>query len=176
MVMLISTICAPADAPQIFNPLPTPLPLPRLDRLDNEIVEAIRENGIYGAQVWAILNGVADAQNPACRDEARSIRLQLWQRLRRLLSAGLIFRFRRKYVSSVKLPRLTVRRSRRSHAGSTFHRTGDEKIRSVLKSPNFNLSGFRSVPNSNPRLDAKTEIATLAEQASEAGRSLARLR
>lgn len=139
LVMIISAICAPADAPQLYDPPVAPAQSPRLDRLDNELVEAIRENGRYGALIWAVLNWIAADQNLACRAQARSIRIQLWQRLRRLLRAGLVFRFGRKAVTSVKLPSLTVRRSRRSRAGSTIEKTGDERRRSTLKSPSFNL-------------------------------------
>src|SRR6266446_3083496 len=164
MVMLISTICAPASAPQLHNPPAEPARSPRLDRLDSEIVEAIGENGRYGAPIWAILNWIADAQNPACRAEARSLRLELWQRLRRLLRVGLVFRFGRKSVTSVKLPRLTVRRSRRPRAGSTIEKTGDQRSRRVLNSFSFNLSSDPSAPVSNPRLDTKTEIVIDPEQ------------
>jgi hypothetical protein len=101
---VIDIIIAPPSSPQIAAPKPPMPPAPpRLDCLDHQIVEAVGENGIYGAPVWAILSSVADAQNPKCRSEARSLRLELWQRLRRLLRAGLVFRFGRKYVTSVKL-------------------------------------------------------------------------
>jgi hypothetical protein len=174
--MLISTICAPPGAAQVYNPAAAPAQSPRLDHIDNEIVEAIRENGIYGAPVWAVLNWLAAGQNPTCRADARSLRLQLWQRLRRLLRAGLVFRFGRKYVTSVKLPRLTVRRSRPSRAGSTVEKAGDAGSRPVLKPISFNLSGDSCAHISNPRHDTKTETVVSFEQASDAGRSLARLR
>jgi len=117
--MLIGTIYAPPTALQIAAPNPPPAPSPpRLDQLDLELLNVIGENGEYGLPIWSLLNWVAGDQNPRDRHEVRSLRLELWHRLKRLMRARLVFRFGRKCVTLVKLPPIDRRRGRRARRPS----------------------------------------------------------
>ena len=75
-----------------------------------EAVETLRKEGRYGSLVWPLLNKVAEIQPQQTRAELRETRLNLWHRLRRLIKAGVVFRFGRKRVSVFKLPKHTVNR------------------------------------------------------------------
>ncbi len=174
--MLISTITAPESALQIDSVPPVPPQSPRLDDLDTQLVQAIDENGRYGAPIWSILNWVAGSQKPACRAEARSLRLQGWQRLKLLLHSKLLFRIGRKCVSTVRLPAPTVRRRQPSRSGSTANNLGDEGKSISPKHLISNSSSELLAGATTPAIASETEIATSFISASEAGRALARLR
>lgn len=120
MYNMIFDIVSPPSAPQIAAPAPPPAPAPpKLDPLDRELMEAIRQAGQFGVHIWSVLDQVAAAQNPECRSDSRLLRLQLWERLRRLLRGGLLFRCRRNFVSATKLPKPPAARRRRARAGRT---------------------------------------------------------
>jgi len=118
-MVLIDVIVSPPNAPQtpIAQPV-SPAPL-RLDRVDEQILETLTLAGRYGLSVWTLLDRVADARNPSSRAERRSLRLDAWHRLKRLVHGGHVHWFGRKSVSKWKLPRMNVRRRRRSKPGST---------------------------------------------------------
>lgn len=92
----------------------------RLDPLDKQIEALLGQSGRYGLSVWALLDQVAASQNPSSRSERRRLRLAAWQRLSRLIRKGLVHWLDRKSVSLRKLPRLSVKRRRRSRRGSTL--------------------------------------------------------
>ena len=106
--MLISIICPPPTAPQVLPLRPPPRSKPKLDDLDQQLIESIREAGRY-VPIWVLLNGITQAQHPESRSEARATRLELWSRLRRLIHDGQVFRFGRKSVSLVPATESTVR-------------------------------------------------------------------
>ena len=106
--MLINVICAPPDAPQI-PPAPPQTPLqPTLDRLDRKIVESVREFGL--TKLWSVLNAVAKDETTRNRAEARSLRLHLLEKVRRLNRLGLLFLVGRNMLSPVKPDPGLVRR------------------------------------------------------------------
>jgi hypothetical protein len=114
-MVIIDTVLAPPSAQQNFIAQPPPPKPPRFDAVDEEIIGVLRRAGRYGLLVWRLLDDVATVQNPTTREERRSLRLDAWQRLRRLLRQGLVHRFGRKVISLWKLPHLSVRRRRRIH-------------------------------------------------------------
>jgi hypothetical protein len=121
---VLSIICAPASAPQTYVPAQQPH-TPLLAPLDLAIHQEVQRHGRYGCHIWSALNAVARAQEPKDRDEQRRLRVHLWHRMKALLHREALFRFGRKSISAVKVPRVrTVRRKRRLHAGSTFVETG----------------------------------------------------
>ncbi|MDB6016337.1 MAG: hypothetical protein JWR19_826 [Pedosphaera sp.] len=120
MYMGISIVIAPSDAPQVPATCPQAVPRIHLDPMDLEIIRIIGTSGQYGMHIWKALDLVATAQNPICRAERRSIRLNVWEHLRTLLRTRLVFRHQRKFVTLTNLPKLTVTRRRRSRAGSTI--------------------------------------------------------
>jgi hypothetical protein len=117
--MLISAVVAPFDAQQVHFPPPPP-GAPLLDRIDEQIIAALRAHGRYGAGIWELLNPLASAQEHNSRADLRAARLALWDRLRGLLKRGLVFRQGRKRISLVKLPQASARRRRRRRAGITI--------------------------------------------------------
>ena len=131
-----------------------------LDRTDQAIIETLRRHGFYGQLTWSLLDEVAETQNPQSRTEARQIRLDLWQRLRRLIKARVVFRFTRGRITLTNLPKPPVNRRRRSWGGSTAKsvhaqpRQVNPEIRESLH------TGFRQV-GTDQQADAKTKIADL---------------
>lgn len=107
---MISMIIAPESAAQTL-PAPEQRPHqpqpPRLDRLDEKILETLRDSGI--CQIWSVLNTVADGEDPRNRSEGRVIRLRLLDKLRRLNRLGLVFFAGRNMISPVKPDDETVR-------------------------------------------------------------------
>jgi hypothetical protein len=138
--MLLSEIIAPDNCQQL-PPTNPQSHVPRLDPLDREIIKAVRDGGRYGISIWKVLNRVAITQNPTARTELRASRLQLWRKLQRLLKIGLVFRFRRKFVTLAKLPKLAVRRRRSSRAGSTVGQAGIPRGQKTSNQLTVNLSG-----------------------------------
>jgi hypothetical protein len=119
-MVLINMVVAPSCAPQTLAAQPVKAASPPLNPVDQHIVAILRQNGRYGLKVWSLLDQGAVSQNPASRDERRSLRLEAWSRLQRLLHVGMAHRFARKNITATKLPRLSVRRRRRPAPGSTF--------------------------------------------------------
>jgi len=109
--MLIGNIIAPFTAPQIAAP-PVPAPsAPRLDKLDQQLLDQLRDAG--SCPVWSLLNAVADEQVPHDRTAGRLLRLQLWDRLKRLRKLGLVFFMGRNRVSDKKATSTTRRQGTR---------------------------------------------------------------
>lgn len=94
---MVSVLMAPASAQQISIPAPA-LPHPaRLDRLDQRLLEIVRQEQVV--QIWYLLNKVGDEEAPGDRAMARAVRLSLWDRLKRLLWLRLLWRHGRSAVS-----------------------------------------------------------------------------
>jgi hypothetical protein len=135
--MLISTIIAPSDAPQLHGPQVSQAKA--FDALDDTILNQVRAYGRYGVLIWELVNHIASAQNPGSRQEARSIRLQVLQRIPRLLKLACLFRVGRVAVSVVRLPEASVIRKRGSHRGSTISRRAAGAQQSARKPPRIKL-------------------------------------
>lgn len=117
--MIPTIILAPLDAPQIFKPAPVSPKPPRLDWQDELLLERLREAD--SCATWSLLNAVANEQSPRDRTAGQLLRLQLWDRLKRLRGLGLAFTQGRNRVSSSKpdpaARRPAVRRRRRNVRG-----------------------------------------------------------
>jgi hypothetical protein len=119
--LMINVLISPATTWQLPVALPKPpQPPPGLDRTALALFNALKRHGRYGSLIWPLLNEVAAEQQPIDRADDRRMRLELWWQLRRLMKAGLIFRYTRKSISVYNLPRHSVNRRRRSWAGSTL--------------------------------------------------------
>ncbi len=125
---VLSIICAPASAPQLYVLPPQPAPVARFDPTDESIIEALRAYGRYGTTIWELLNPLASAQEHHNRAELRAARLALWARLRGLLAKRVVFRQGRKRISVVRLPPQGVRRKRRTRVGSTHSAAPDQDL------------------------------------------------
>lgn len=76
-VIFDNVICAPPDAPQIPVPNPPPPPKPpRLDWIDERIIEVVRE--YEPLKLWQALNLASEEMSPRSRAEGREVRLKLW--------------------------------------------------------------------------------------------------
>jgi hypothetical protein len=147
-------------SPQILRP-PPPVASkpPRLNPVDEGIIAVLRDAGRYGLKVWALLDEVAASQNPVSRSERRSLRLEAWSRLRHLLRAEVVHRFGRPYVSFCKLPRLSVRRARRSRRGSTFKPNPSPEQQASINSFSVSLSKKVQAPPVPSGFGLKTQSA-----------------
>lgn len=163
--MLISTIIAPTDALQIHRPQRPETA--RFDALDSAVLYHLQMQGRYGLPIWQLVNDVAAAQNPGCRDDARSIRLQLLKRLKRLLQIRMIFRFGRHAVSVVQLPRLSVKPGRRSPPGSTV--SGRHILTQSFRAKTLENTSQNGIPGTKPDSVAikQTESAMLVKSHSQ---------
>lgn len=97
-----------------------PPPPPRLDRIQREVLDAIRDCGSTAIGIWKLLNALSAAQGPATRWEARMLRLKYWDALRQLLRARHVFRAGRHAICLSKpagiRPEFRRRRSSRKTA------------------------------------------------------------
>jgi hypothetical protein len=112
---VLTFIVGPISAPG--TPVPAPPAQPKLSVVDHQILERLRDNGLAGT--WALLNALSADEASPSRSEARRLRLAYWDRLRRLLHLGLVFRHGRRSVGLNKPPPVTahpIRRRRRPTA------------------------------------------------------------
>jgi hypothetical protein len=79
---MLSVIASPESALQVYTPPPAPPVPPRLDRLDWRLAEIVHSEGTV--QIWYLLNLVS-GEETSDRATARTIRLALWDRLKRLI-------------------------------------------------------------------------------------------
>jgi hypothetical protein len=86
---MLSVIAAPETAPQTYVPLPAPPAPRRLDPLDKRLLEIVKEEEVV--QIWYLLNKVGDEETNI-RGAARTVRLALWDRLKRLIWLRLVWR------------------------------------------------------------------------------------
>jgi hypothetical protein len=73
--MLITEIVAPFGAQQICPPPPPPPPAPRLDSVDQRIVDAVRDVG--PVKTWSLLNWLAEDEGARSRADGREARRSL---------------------------------------------------------------------------------------------------
>jgi len=100
VIVVIAFIVAPPDKPQIAAPKP-PVPAPpRLDRLDERLLECLRDAAT--CPTWTLLDIVADEQAPRDRTAGRVLRLELLGRLKRLRRLELAFPVGRNWISATK--------------------------------------------------------------------------
>jgi hypothetical protein len=115
-------VIAPSNAPQIAIPKPPPTSAPpQHDWIDQRILDLVHES--QPVKLWPVLNRVSEQLSPRSRAEGREVRLRLWQKVRRLIGLGLIFRVGRNSIATVKpttKPASSrVRRRRRTVTEST---------------------------------------------------------
>jgi hypothetical protein len=108
VIGVITIITAPLGAPQIAAPKPPPAPAPpRLDRLDEKLLESVRECGL--SKIWPIINGVEANEGSKNRKEGREIRMRILRKLQRLARLGLVHFAGRNWIAPVKPDTDTVR-------------------------------------------------------------------
>jgi len=140
------------------------------------IQQEIKARGRYGGPIWEILGAVADKQGIAGREHKRRARLELWHRLKRLLHTGVVFRFGRRNISAVKVPReRTARRQRRLRPGSAPSAAGPNTklISANLLKTNWFMENWQPTVRIRPQTQSKS--APSSEATSAAARSLAQL-
>ncbi len=178
-------IIAPPAPSQIAAPkVPSSLAPPRLDWLDEQLLEHLRSAGT--CKTWTLLNAVVNDQCPRDRADGRRQRLCLLERLRCLRKLGLVFPTGRNGVSATK-PDPTqrqpaMRRRRRTVARSASVRAGSGATASKPSTPEFRaLQAWVQVIAANrrtpppPPAPAKTKSVPDPAQVAQAARSLARL-
>ena len=175
MSKMISIIAPPENAQQIHTAQLPLRPAPQHDAIDRGILEAVRESGVYGIPVWTLLNRAAASQSPSCRAAARSLRLASWARLRGLLKAGLVFRFRRTKVTAARLPRVTARRRRSQWAGSTLAEPAQERTAISFNHLSPKLPDLSRPTSGAPQALPKAQSAPSATEVVQAASELARL-
>ncbi len=179
--IIIGPEYAPPKPPQ-----PPPPAQPWLRQCDHQLLERLRDAG--SCATWSLLNVVADAQSPRDRTTGRLLRLQLWDRLKRLRGLGLAFTQGRNRVNSSKPDRVARRpavtlRSRRP----TVVESGSVRAVSVRTGtgPQGALSATHEVHRQilseppalcRPTIEVeKTESGEEPERISEAASALGRL-
>src|SRR5437016_873256 len=111
---MITAIIAPPAALAVSKPAPAAATPPRLDWLDQHIIDLVRES--EPVKLWQVLNVTAAEMCPRSRAEGRKLRLILWSKLRSLVRLGLVFR--------VGLNSVAVSASKRAHPyGEPMQRT-----------------------------------------------------
>jgi hypothetical protein len=181
---LFNVIAAPPSAPQIA--VPTPLPPskpPRLDPTDELLLEHLRDAG--ACPVWVLLNSVTDALMPPDRASGRLLRVQLWDRLKRLRKLGLAFTLGRNRISADK-PDPTTRRHVRSRRQTVTGSRSAPAVSAVALSTTHDLRCPGIVPPDQGIVSSEqasalvtepeqTESAPAPSEITQAARSLARL-
>lgn len=181
---MISVIIAPASSPQVATAKPSVPNNPRLDELDERLLETVRDSGL--TNVWSILNIVCNEEAPQSRGEGRTIRLRLLNKVQRLHRLGLLFLVGRNSVSPVKpdptTDRQIIGRRRRTVRKSHPFRPVSAPIepsQTMKVKPQFPLLSEGDRVNrlvmDSAQHPEKTKSADNGEQVSKAARSLARL-
>jgi len=190
---MLSVIAAPETAPQIFNPPPAQRPKPRLDRLDQRLLEIVRDEGTAG--IWWLLNKIGDEEAPGDRAKARAVRLSLWHRLKRLLWLGLLFRDERKTVGVLPPPprpasprqarssqrigrrmqRATTRPPRSGQEVSTDGCENPDWTKIPVGQPEFQLVGRNLRDDDTTETVPQSKSASTREELATAARQLATL-
>ena len=181
---MITFIIAPVDRPQIAAPKPPATVPPRLDWLDERLLEHLRDAGT--CPTWTLLDIVADEASPRDRTAGRLLRLELFGRLKRLRALGLAFSFGRNWISAtkpapetwrpaVKRRRRSVKRVRSNPAVSVGKVSVPQEAGYEAQKVHFQMD--RVPPTSSPRpVDAEqTESGNDSQRVSEAARQLSTL-
>src|ERR1700722_15539918 len=149
---------SPPNAPQTVVAQPVS-PSPKLDPADQNILALLRQGGRYGLPVWKLLDQAPASHNPSSRSERRSLRLEFWGRLKRLLHVGMAHRFARKDITATKLPRMSVSRRGRTRSGSTIVESPSPAQQTFGKSLVSNLLLEDQAMQASNRLEQNTESA-----------------
>ena len=180
--MLVQTIMAPAAAPQIPAAQPPPPHQPRLDWLDEKIVETLRDSGV--CPIWSLLNVISEEEAPNSRADARKLRIKLWQKIKHLRRFGLLYTVGRNSVSPTPLDagmRRLFRKSRRPTVRRTasFCAVSAQNSSQIAKPPEPKQLILREADNAKQLASERTQkpeetkSALSAEQIAQAARSLA---
>src|SRR5437773_11684056 len=86
--VVITTFVAPESAPQVLRPTTSPPKSPRLDWIDQLLLDRLADAG--SCPTWTLLNAVEVGHPADDRTRRRLVRLQLWDRLQRLRRWGLV--------------------------------------------------------------------------------------
>lgn len=113
---MLDVIIAPEDRQQVYTPPPLPVPLSRLDRTDERIVEAVRQHG--PVKLWSLLNWLAQDEGERSRADGRDFRRILWDRVKRLKRLKLIFGRGRNQITTTRPTSSSTRPRPRRHKPS----------------------------------------------------------
>ena len=132
----------------------------RLEPIDQQIVALLGQSGRYGLAAWTLLDQVAASQNPFSRSERRRLRLAAWQRLSRLVRKGMVHWLNRKSVSLWKMPRMRVKRRRRTVTGSAPVQAGSTLREQLPREISFrtDVVGFQLQSANWPQLPPVSEV------------------
>jgi hypothetical protein len=127
-------------------------------------VQRLRDAGT--CPVWSLLNVVADEQVPHDRTAGRLLRLQLWDRLKRLRKLGLVFFIGRNRISATKAD------SARRRPGTRRRRRTVASSRSILavsgaSSPTWFPLGCRDLAVENQAVGGTPQPNVLANEPDE---------
>lgn len=128
---MVFDVVPPIDAPQIAAPKRPPPKPPRLDWIDERIIEVVHD--YEPLKLWQALNLAADGLSPGSRGEGRELRLKLWGKIRRLIGLRLVFRVGKNSVATVK-PTLKPPGGRVRRPKRTVVRAASEQAVSAVKS------------------------------------------
>jgi len=181
---VISVIIAPPSAPQILAQKSAENPKLLLDWLDWRILEVIRD--AEPVNTWRVLNAVASEAPSRSRADGRALRLRLLSRIAWLKRHGLVFDRGRNEVttnkSRIQLSARRIRRRRRTvvkSLGAAAVSAAGGKTCGFPPNTTYH-SEYQSVrkvvpPGKRMQPREKTQSAITSDEASEAGRVLAKL-
>jgi hypothetical protein len=179
---MIFAFVAPEDCPQVHAT--TPPPAPRLDLIDQRIIEAVREHG--PVKTWSLFNWLAEDAGARSRDEGRAARRILWERVRRLKRLSLVFGHGRNEVAATKPSRQPARprprrRERRVVPAPEFCGVSAtcpppmQTIAELNEPPETQLVRMTTPKGADEQEPQETNTAPDPEQVAQAARSLAAL-
>jgi hypothetical protein len=178
--LVISIFCAPESAPQQYVSSAHAKAVFRLDCVDTRIIEVLRD--VAPVKTWSLLNMLAREQSPNSRAEGRELRLNLLHRLKRLRKLQLIHGVGRNEISTQPPALLPTKRRKQSVKRRSVTRGVSVVIpeRHAQQSEMEYTSGAKVIGGIEPRFlaadgPAKSESVATPTQASEAGRTLAKL-
>jgi len=183
----IGIVIAPSSAPQLpAGSRPQAPQTPVLNALDRRLRDVVGEH--ESIRVTSVLNFLTSEQAPKNRSEERTLWLDAWHRLRRLLRLGLIFRADRtsvsllKPISEVRPPpdisrkqKPTVRANDAEHRASTETLRTGATLRNPFEEPQNQLRNAQPRTQFTSQPPDKTQCASASGQIASAARSLAML-
>jgi hypothetical protein len=138
--MTISVIIAPPTAPQIPAPRQPEPPKPQLDSFELYILDVVRE--CEPLKLWQLLNMTSEEFCPRNREEGRKARLEVWQRVRRLIRLKLLFRVGRNEIVTRKSPPMPKERRVRRRIASVIKTASTKAVSTAIRP---------KAPESDPR-------------------------
>ena len=188
---MISIIMAPTDRPQIpvaesFQSEQQKQSDARLDLIDKEILSKVAY--FEPVHMWSLTNFLTTSHGNIDRNSLREARHDIWRRIRRLKTLGLLHGYGRSRISVSKLPpKVRQKPSRKAVSSSRIQGRFNESTGSVAKTPSTprpwisqsTVANRPLSPDSAPRRSmeapGKTESAPSVEQLADAARTLAGL-